>query len=78
MLEESNVKVLDPVKRAEVVFEFEGDETLLEMHVFSATKFEGEVKERCVTAEAPQWGPLPGYARVCWHLTRASSRWTQA
>ena len=43
--EEIGVKPLDMKKRGVFTFEFEGNPELLEMHLFSATKFEGEPSE---------------------------------
>lgn len=43
--EEIGVKPLDMKKRGVFTFEFEGNPELLEMHLFSATKFEGEPTE---------------------------------
>ena len=43
--EEIGVRPLDMRKRGVFTFEFEGNPELLEMHLFSATKFEGEPTE---------------------------------
>lgn len=53
MVEESGVKPLDALLHGNILFEFEGYAELLEVHVFRATKFEGEPKES--EEMAPKW-----------------------
>lgn len=51
--EEIGIKPLDMRQRGVFTFEFVGNPELLEMHLFSATKFEGEPKEG--EEMKPQW-----------------------
>ncbi len=51
--EEANVRALDPSLRGHIIFEFEGHDELLEVYVFRATRYEGEVRES--EEMAPQW-----------------------
>lgn len=53
MEEESGVKPLDATLHGNIVFEFEGHPELLEVHVFRATRFEGEPRES--EEMAPRW-----------------------
>lgn len=51
--EEIGVKPLDMKKRGVFTFEFEGNPEILEVHLFSATKFEGKPTEG--EEMKPQW-----------------------
>lgn len=53
ILEEANIKILDPVKLGFLVLEYPSDDLIIENHLYKATKYEGEPVE---TEEMrPQW-----------------------
>lgn len=73
MEEESGAIVSDAVKCGELLFEFEDDPVLLEVHLFKATAFSGEIIERFVNSR-----PLPNSV-VTRHQWRDAARvvWSQ-
>ncbi len=58
MLEESGIEILALEKAGIILFEFQGNPEILEVHIFRVTEYIGEPVE---TEEmAPQWYPLHG------------------
>jgi len=51
--EEVGLKIKDPEERGVIHFHFEGDPTVIEVHVFSANEFEGDPEES--EEMKPEW-----------------------